>query len=685
MSWIVGCDTGGTFTDVFAVSDTGESRVAKVPSTPPRFDLGVVEGVRALGIEPSEVTTLFHGTTVTTNAVITRSGAHSALVTTRGFRDVLEIRRANRAELYDILWDPPEPLIRRRHRLEIDERVDYAGAVVRPLDEESVRAVARKLRAREIESVAICLINAHMNPAHERRAREILLEEQPGLHISLSTDILPEPPEFERTATTVANAYCAPVLRRYMETLEEALDEAGFASDVVLVMHNGGGTMTTDYAKGVAVKTLNSGPAAGVIAAAAVAASAGRSNVVGFDMGGTSADIAVVREGEPQLTRSFDLEWGMPIRFPSIDVVSIGAGGGSIAWLDPAGYPRSGPQSAGADPGPACYGKGGTEPTNTDAQLVLGRVSNDLFLDGRMRLDAERSAEALRSRIGEPLGLSLEDAAEGVLRIANANMVKAIRLVTVESGFDPREFGLVAFGGAGALHAVDLARELQMPEVIVPPFPGVTSAMGLLFVDPLDDFSWAYVKRHGEIDLAEAARIYDEMEERVVGNLTRQGVERSEIAVEHAVDIRYVGQLHSVTVQLPEISEAGFAAAVAAFHDEHLRQYRYSHPESMVETSTLRTTARGQRGKPDLSSIVHAGAAREPLPARERRVHFEGHGWVPTPVLDRAGLSAGDAFDGPCIVEELDSTVVLPPATSAVVDAVGNIIISLHPDSEVAR
>ena len=276
MSWIVGCDTGGTFTDVFAVSDRGESRVAKVPSTPPRFDLGVVEGVRALGIEPSEVTTLFHGTTVTTNAVITRTGAHSALVTTRGFRDVLEIRRANRAELYDILWDPPEPLIRRRHRLEIDERVDYAGAVVVPLDEESVRAVARKLRAREIESVAICLINAHMNPAHERRAREILLEEQPGLHISLSTDILPEPPEFERTATTVANAYCAPVLRRYMDTLEEALDEAGFRSDVVLVMHNGGGTMTTDYAKGVAVKTLHSGPAAGVIAAAAVAASAGR-------------------------------------------------------------------------------------------------------------------------------------------------------------------------------------------------------------------------------------------------------------------------------------------------------------------------------------------------------------------------------------------------------------------------
>jgi N-methylhydantoinase A len=678
MTWIVGVDTGGTFTDVFALSSDGEARVVKVPSTPPRFDIAVVEGVQALEISPGEVETLFHGTTVTTNAVITKTGAPTALVTTKGFRDVLEIRRANREELYDILWDPPPPLVQRRNRLEVDERVDYAGTVVRPLDEGSVRDVARKIRARGLQSAAVCLINAHMNPRHERRMREILLEELPELDVSLSTDILPEPPEFERTATTVANAYCAPILRTYMEALEARLADGGFRSDVVLVMHNGGGTMTTDYAKGVSVKTLNSGPAAGVIAGAAVGVSAGRPNVVCFDMGGTSADIGVVFDGKPQLTTSFDLEWGMPIRFPSIDVISIGAGGGSIAWLDPAGYPRSGPHSAGADPGPACYGKGGVEPTNTDAQLVLGRVSNDLFLDGRMELDVECARDALRSRIADPLGLSIEDAAEGVLRIANANMVEAIRLMTVERGFDPREFALVAFGGAGPLHGVDLARELQMPEVVIPTYPGVTSAMGLLFVDPLDDFSWAYVRREHELDLSEMSGLYADMEERVVGSLLRQGVARADIIVQRAVDLRYIGQLHSVTVAVDNLAEDGMARAIAAFHEEHLRQYRYSHPTAPVETSTLRVTARGTRAKPNLHALQHADhASRAVAPDRERAVHFGEQGWVTTRVLDRNRLSAGDALSGPCVVEELDSTIVLPPDTTAQVDAAGNIVIAI--------
>ena len=678
MGWIVGCDTGGTFTDVVALSSAGEFRLAKVPSTPPHFDVGVVESVQALDIPPREVDTLFHGTTVTTNAVITKTGAASALVTTRGFRDILEIRRANREELYDILWDPPPSLIPRRHRLEVVERVDYAGEVVTPLDEDSVRTAARKVRARGLRSVAVCLLNAHMNPPHERRVREILLEELPDLHVSLSTEILPEPPEFERTATTAANAYCAPVLADYMQMLEQRLGDAGFDRDVVLVMHNGGGTMSADYARGVPVRTLNSGPAAGVLAGAAIAASAGRNDVVCLDMGGTSADIALIRGASPQLTTSFDLEWGMPIRFPSIDVIAIGAGGGSIAWLDPAGYPRSGPQSAGADPGPACYARGGVEPTNTDAHLILGRVSNDLFLEGRMALDLALAEEALQTKVAEPLGLGLEDAAEGVLKIANANMVKAIRLVTVERGFDPREFSLVAFGGAGPLHAVDLARELQMPEVIVPPFPGVTSALGLLFVDPLDDFSWAYVRRQDELNLAEVTATYAEMERRVIDNLARQGVPHNGLTVERGVDFRYIGQLHSITVPLAETSEGGFGAAVARFHDEHLRQYRYSHPDSPVETSTLRVTARGERAKPDLTAAWSALEARSARPEHERDVHFPEHGWTTTRVVDRMALAAGERIEGPSVIEELDATVVLPPGTRAEVDAVGNIVIDLR-------
>ncbi len=676
MSWIVGCDTGGTFTDLVALSEEGEFRVAKVPSTPPRFDRAVLEGVRELGVPVEEITRLFHGTTVTTNAVITKRGARSALVTTKGFRDILEIRRANREELYDITWDPPSPLIPRRHRLEVTERVDYAGNVVTPLDEDSVRVVARQIKARGLESAAVCLINAFTNPSHEQRIRELLLEEIPDLSVSLSTDILPEPPEFERTATTVANAYTAPILSQYIERLSQSLAEQGYGEDIVLVMHNGGGTMTTDYAKGHAVKTLNSGPAAGVMAGAAIAGAAGRRDAVCIDMGGTSSDFSVVHDGTPQLTTSFDLEWGMPIRFPSIDVTSIGAGGGSIGWLDQAGKPRNGPQSAGADPGPACYGNDGEEPTNTDAYLVLGRVSNDQFLGGRMALDRELAAAAINNKLAEPLSLSLEEAAEGMLRIANANMVATIRLITVERGFDPRKFSLIAFGGAGPLHAVDIARELDMAEVIVPAYPGVTSALGLLFVDPLDDFSWAYVKREDELDVDELITLFEDIAGRVLENLAHQGISRGGIALERSVDLRYVGQLHSITVPLDELTDDGFTRAVAAFHDEHMRQYRYAHRDKPVEISTLRVVARGQRAKPDLLATRYRESQNGG--PHERQVHFADKGWLDTPVFQRGALSTGDQVSGPCVIEGIDATVVLPPGTSGAVRDTGDLVISLR-------
>lgn len=679
MSWIVGCDTGGTFTDVVALSDDGEFRIAKVPSTPPHFDRAVVEGVRALSVPSAEVRRLFHGTTVTTNAVITKRGAPCALVTTDGFRDILEIRRANREELYDILWDPPAPLIPRRNRLEVVERVDFQGEVVTPLDEASVRDVAGKLRARGIASVAVCLINAHMNPAHERQVRDILLDELPGSIVSLSTDILPEPPEFERTSTTVANAYTTPILADYMDTLGARLAEEGYADDVVLVMHNGGGTMSVDYACDNAVKTLNSGPAAGVIAGAAIAAASGRANAVCIDMGGTTCELAVVVDGRPQMTTSFELEWGMPIRFPSIDVISIGAGGGSIGWLDPAGKPRNGPQSAGANPGPACYGQGGTDPTNTDAHLVLGRLSNDGFLDGRMALDAELAGTAIRTALGEPLSLSDEDAAEGLLRIANANMVAAIRLITVERGFDPREFSLIAFGGAGPLHAVDIARELDMPEVMIPAHPGVTSALGLLFVDPVDEFSWAYNRRRDELRIDELTARLSDISQRVVDNLALQGLDRAALEVEYNLDVRYIGQLHSITVALDDPTDAGVDRAVVAFHEEHVRQYRYSHPDDPVEISAVRVSARGHRAKPDLALMRPRIASNAVRPARRRPVHFAGAGWVDTEVLDRAGVTPGDQLRGPCVVEGLDTTVVLPPGTGGDVSNAGDIVIAMRP------
>jgi N-methylhydantoinase A len=396
-------------------------------------------------------------------------------------------------------------------------------------------------------------------------------------------------------------------------------------------------------------------------------------------MGGTTCEFAVVVDGRPQMTTSFDLEWGMPIRFPSIDVISIGAGGGSIGWLDAAGKPRNGPQSAGADPGPACYGQGGSEPTNTDAHLVLGRLSNDGFLDGRMALDAELARGAIASRLGEPLSLSDEDAAEGLLRIANANMVAAIRLITVERGFDPREFSLIAFGGAGPLHAVDIARELDMPEVMIPAYPGVTSALGLLFVDPVDEFSWAYTRRRDELSIDELTALLADISERVLDNLVLQGLERDALTVQYNLDIRYIGQLHSITVALDELSDAGVDRAVAAFHDEHLRQYRYSHPDNPVEISAVRATARGQRVKPDLALMRPRNGAGAIRAARTRPVHFADTGWVESDVLDRAGVAPGDQLQGPCVIEGLDTTVVLPPGTAADVSEAGDIVIAMRP------
>ena len=551
-----------------------------------------------------------------------------------------------------------------------------------------MRAVARKLRAREIESVAICLINAHMNPAHERRAREILLEELPGLHVSLSTDILPEPPEFERTATTVANAYCAPVLRNYMDTLEEGLGEAGLqgrrrARHAQRRRHD-----DDRLRQGRGRQDAELGPGG--------RRDRGRG---GRGLGGP-LERRRLRHGRHERRhrrRARRRAAAHDARSTSSGAcrsasrastsISIGAGGGSIAWLDPAGYPRSGPQSAGADPGPACYGKGGTEPTNTDAQLVLGRVSNDLFLEGRMQLDVERSAEALRRTIAEPLGLSLEDAAEGVLRIANANMVKAIRLVTVERGFDPREFGLVAFGGAGALHA-------RRPRARAADARGDRAA-----VPRRDERHGAAVRRSARRLLlgVRPARARDRHGRARDASTRRwpsawsatssaRASTRAEIAVENAVDIRYVGQLHSVTVPLPEISASGFTAAVGELPRRAPAPVPLLAPR--VAGRDLDAAHHGARGareaRPELDPARRhrpRGAGRARAQGALRRARLGRHAGA-RPHRPRRPETPST---GPCIVEELDSTVVLPPGTSAAVDAVGNILITLHPDAEVSR
>lgn len=675
--WSVGTDTGGTFTDLIALSDDGEILVGKTPSTPPDFEEGVINAIRQLAVDPGDINLFYHGTTVSTNALLTRTGARTALLATKGFRDVLEIRDGSREEMYDITWNPPPPLVPRHDRLEIPERVSYDGEIVRSLDEAEVRRIAGLLRKRSHEAVAICFMHAYANPTHEARVKAILEEELPGVYISISSEIMPEPPEYERTTTTVANAYVGPVLARYMSKLSAAVKDAGVAG-AVLIMHSGGGTMTAESAVRFAIRTATSGPAGGVLAAEAIARTIGRRNVVSLDVGGTSADIATIEDGKPRLTNEQTPEWGLPLRLPAIDVVAIGAGGGSIGWIDAAGVPHTGPQSAGARPGPACYDAGGENPTTTDANLVLGRLRPDHFLGGRLKLRLDLAEHAVRTKFAEPLGISVHEAAEGIVRIANENMANAIRKQTIHRGLDPREFSLMAFGGAGPLFAVDVGRELQMREVIVPTSPGATSALGLLFADARHDFVRSLISPSQGFDCARAGVLFREMERQALDLLRHEGFADADMDIRRIIDLRYIAQVRTIAVELPpgEINEAMIESATAAFHDLYEREFRYALRDFPIESRSLRVAAIGRTPKPLFRANERRGNADAALSGEADAFFSSAGGLVPTRYYDRARLLPGAVIQGPAVVEQFDSTTVVPPDTTLEVEPYGNFIIS---------
>ncbi len=497
---VIAVDVGGTFTDVCLLDpDSGRLDVVKVPSTADPID-GVLAGVEQAGAELSDIGLFSHGTTVATNALITRRLPRAAMVTTRGFRDVTEIGRGTRDDLWDAYKDNARPYIRRRDRLEVSERIDHRGQVIMQLAEEEVREVARVLAKREIETVAVCFINAYANDANERRAAELLTEALPGVRVSTSASVLPELFEHERFSTTIANAVLSPLVAGYVEDLEERLKTAGYTGDL-LILHSGGGVMTAEAVQRYAVRLAASGIAAGAVAARHTARAAGFENAIGLDMGGTSTDISLIHAGELRTTNEWYVEYGHPIVFPSIEVLTIGAGGGSLATIDAAGSLRNGPQSAGSDPGPAAYGKGGSEPTNTDANLVLGRLGSRLA-GGGLELDRAAAEQAIQTRVADRLGLELPQAAAAIIEVANANMANAVRLISLQRGYDPREFALVAFGGAGALHGAAIAVELGIPTVLVPPRPGAWSALGCLMVDIRHDLSEMFLAAADEADPA---------------------------------------------------------------------------------------------------------------------------------------------------------------------------------------
>lgn len=682
--WDCGIDVGGTFTDLIGINADGRVTIAKVPSTPPNFELGMVEAIKATEIPDEEWRLFFHGTTVATNTVINKTGAQTGLITTKGFRDVLELRRANRGVLYDLMWDPPEPLVPRELRIGVTERVSAAGELVEPLDEDEAREAVRELKRRGVEAIAVCFLNCFANSVNEDRMKEIVRAEFPEAYLSVASEVLPQPPEFERTATVVANAYVGPPTSSYLSRVTNAARDLGYENEV-LVMHSGGGVLGAGTATDIPVRLANSGPAAGVMAAAAIGRATGRRNVVSFDMGGTSTDIALILEGEPRVRTEFEIEWGVPVIFPSIDIIAIGAGGGSIAWIDNAGYPKSGPQSAGADPGPACYGRGGEDPTNTDANLLLGRLDADRFLGGQMKVDPGLSEKAVKEKIADRLGIGTPEAAAGIIKISNNNMAAALRLVTVQRGFDPRELSLVAFGGAGPLHAVEVARELGIPEVIVPAMPGITSALGLMFSDVLHDVSHAHVGPVEGIDFDDMNKRFERLQTEAVDWLQREQHVEGGVTLTRSIDFRYAGQMRSITVPISSseaFDQAMLDGALELFHKEHEREFGYARRAFAVETAVLRVSAVGSTTAPDLQALTGIsrgdasnGAGKNPT---VEQVYFEPDGYQETAVYSRPALSPGDSFEGPAVVRGMDSTVVLPPGSRGKVDNYLNILIEVQ-------
>ncbi|ESP88784.1 hydantoinase/oxoprolinase family protein [Candidatus Halobonum tyrrellensis] len=664
----VGVDVGGTFTDLVTVRD-GRVRVDKTPSTPDAPEEGVLTGLGGLDAPLAEVDFLGHGTTVATNAVLEGEWADTALVTTAGFRDALEIGRQTRPDIYDFDAEKPTPVVERDRRFEVPGRVDERGEVLEPLDEDAVRALADDLPD-SVDSVAVALLFSFEHPGHERRVRDLLCEAGVEASVSLSSDVLPEVREYERTLATSLNAALKPVMDDYLGSLAEAAADEGLTAPL-RVMGSNGGLMAAAAARERPVNTLLSGPAAGVRGATHVAGRRGVSDLITMDMGGTSCDVSLVRDGDPLVTT--DTEVGdYPVAVPTVDVHTVGAGGGSIAHVDAGGALRVGPASAGADPGPVCYGRGGTRPTVTDAHLLLGRIDPTGFLPDALGRDASAVREAF-DPLADAVGGSVADAAAGVLRVANANMERALRVVSVERGYDPREFTLVAFGGAGPLHATALAGALDVPRVVVPRAAGVLSALGLLISDVTYDYATSMVRPWPDVDAATLDAKFAEFEAEGGERLRGAGHDDSEIRFERTLDLRYAGQSFDLSVPVEgEATEAELDAAVARFHDAHERRYGHAYREEPVELVTVRLRARGLVEPPDLAVDERAG---DPADARvgTREVTF---GAVrDTPVYYRSRLPTDAAFDGPAVVEGGESTVVVHPGQTARVDADANIVV----------
>lgn len=685
----VGVDVGGTFTDIMYCDDDGGVAVHKVPSTPHDPSIATVDGVRELcarlGVDLAELDQFLHGTTVATNIVLEHDGSEVGLITTEGFRDILHIARKKRPLNYSSYQDLPWQkwqLVRRRHRRVVPERVNAAGEVLVPLDEDAAREQVRLLRDAGVTAVAVCFLHSYRNPAHEQAVKRILAEEAPGVFVSLSSEVAPQYREYERFSTTALNAFVGPKVSGYIDRLATTVRDAGVRGDVGL-MTSAGGLVTARRAAENPVLLLTSGVVAGLLGGCAIGKASGYPSVITLDVGGTSADVGVAPDGGLRMKHLLDTRIGdYHAMVPMAEVDTIGAGGGSIAFVDEGGMFRVGPRSAGATPGPACYARGGTEPTSTDAMVALGWLREDSFLSGSMRIEPQLAAKAIGEHVADRLGTSVHTAAIGIFRIAAHAMTEAISLHSVRKGYDPREFSLVAEGGAGPLYAWHIADQLGIPRVVVPHHPGIASAMGLLATDIRSEIPATVWTSTDDPDLERIAAEFDRLAGRAVEQLGADGLDPADVLVERSLDCRYLGQGYELRVPAPDgpIDDDWISRASAAFHEVHERTYSQRFDDKPVHIVNVRVTAVGRVGEVPLAEIESDG----PDPSAAVRTTVEAIFWdvsgtagaVPTTVYDRDRLRAGNVVDGPAIIEQFDSTTIVGPGQRAVVDRVGHLVIS---------
>ncbi len=673
---IVGIDVGGTFTDLVLLDGERRVRLGKTPTTSDNQAFGVLRALGQVGVELSDIDVIVHGTTTTTNAVLERKLARTGLITTAGFRDVLELGRRTRPQAYG-MTGVFRPIIPRDLRLEIAERVDAAGEVLIPLDEAAVRRAAVALRDRGCEALVIHFLHAYANPAHERRAAEIAAGIWPNDYITMGHALLSEYREYERGVTAAVNARVQPILHRYLDRLQAELAQSGFRRDL-LVVNGNGGMVSAGNAPREAAKTVMSGPASGVMAAAYTAGRAGFEDIITYDMGGTSSDVATIVGGVPAVSHELEIDYAMPVHLPMVDMRSIGSGGGSIAFIDDAGLLQVGPQSAGADPGPICYGRGGAEPTISDANLVLGRLNPDklLAVDNPVSIDHIRSV--IEQKIAAPLGIDVAAAAGAILTIANTKMAGAVRMVSISKGHDPRDFALFAFGGAGPLHASALAGELGIPRVLIPARPGITNALGCVVADLRYDFVKTVNRPLDVIDMAEVGRIFSEQASRGRALIEAEPIAVETVEVVHSADMQFIGQTHLLTVSVPS-ADIDRATLQALFERAYLDRFHVELPEIRANLINLNSSVIGKRPPIDLACLIEArgrGARIDDARSGARAVWFDG-AWIDTPIFWRDRLPADAALRGPAIIEQMDTTTVVEPGHLVTSDRDGNLIIAI--------